>query len=156
MTQDNWNLPWFASCLCGQIKMRVTQPPMLSLACHCKPCQKLTSSAYSMAFIVPSAGFEVTEGTPVLGGLHGQHKQYYCGHCKGWLFTRPAQMDSIVNVRSTILDDASWVTPFIDIETADKLPGVSTGAEISFEGTPPMDEFAAAAQAYAERGARPK
>ncbi len=152
---DNWNLPWSAACLCGQVKMQVTAPPMLSLACHCKGCQKLTSSAYSMAFIVPDAGFEVLEGEPVLGGVHGEHKQYYCGHCKGWLFTRPAQMDSIVNVRSTILDDASWVIPFIDIETVDKLPGVSTGAEMSFEGTPPMEDFLDIAQQYAQKGVRP-
>lgn len=153
---DTWKLPWSASCLCGAVKMQVTAPPMLSLACHCKACQKLSSSAYAMAFIVPSAGFDVLEGTPVLGGLHGAHKQYYCGHCKGWLFTRPAQMDTIVNVRSTILDDASWVMPFIDIETKDKLPGVSTGADMSFEGTPPMEDFPGIAQRYAVKGVRPK
>lgn len=152
----NWKLPWAASCLCGQVKMQITQAPMLSLACHCKGCQKLTSSAYSMAFIVPTSGFEVIQGEPVLGGIHGEHKQYYCGHCKTWLFTRPAQMDTIINVRSTILDDASWVVPFIDIETADKLPGVVTGAQMSFEGTPPMDEFPAILAAYSEKGTRPK
>ena len=65
-------------------------------------------------------------------------------------------MDTIVNVRSTILDDASWITPFIDIETTDKLPGVSTGAEMSFEGTPPMEDFIAITQQYATRGVRPK
>ena len=64
-------------------------------------------------------------------------------------------MDSIVNVRSTILDDASWVIPFIDIETADKLPGVSTGATLSFEGTPPMEEFARIVADYTQNGARP-
>ncbi|MEO0881526.1 MAG: GFA family protein [Pseudomonadota bacterium] len=151
----DWKLPWSASCLCTKIQMLVTEPPLLSLACHCKPCQKLSSSAYSMALIVPSSGFAVTEGVPVLGGLHGQHKQYYCGHCKGWLFTRPAQTDTIVNVRATILDNAAWFVPFIDIETIDKLPGVSTGAEMSFEGTPPMEEFPAIATAFAERGVRP-
>lgn len=153
---DTWKLPWAASCLCGQVKMEVSAPPLLSLACHCTGCQKLSSSAYSMAFIVPAAGFEVIEGEPVLGGIHGEHEQYYCGHCKGWLFTRPAQMDTIVNVRSTILDDASWVVPFIDIETADKLPGVMTGAEMSFEETPPMEDFMDIAAQYAEKGARPR
>lgn len=152
---NDWNLPWSASCLCGAVKMAITSSPLLSLACHCKGCQKLTSSAYSMAFIVPESGFEVTEGEPVLGGLHGEHKQYYCEYCKSWLFTLPAQMDTIVNVRSTILDDASWVVPFIDIETADKLPGVVTGAKMSFEGTPPMEEFTAIAAAYAQEGSRP-
>lgn len=152
---NTWALPWSASCLCGQVKMQVTAPPILSLACHCKGCQKLTSSAYSMAFIVPIAGFEVTTGEPVLGGMHGEHKQYYCGHCKGWLFTRPAQMDTIVNVRSTLLDEAGWVVPFIDIETKDKLPGVVTGAKMSFKETPPMEEFMGIAAQYAEKGVRP-
>ncbi len=152
---QSWNLPWAASCLCKKIKMRVTAPPLFSLACHCKACQKLTSSAYAMAFIVPSSGFEVIEGEPVLGGIYGPHKQYYCGYCKSWLFTRPAQTDTIVNVRCTILDEASWVMPFVDIETKDKLPGVVTGAEFSFDETPPMDTFMTIAAEFAEKGARP-
>jgi len=152
---DDWKLPWSASCLCGRVQMKVTAPPMLSLACHCRGCQKLTSSAYSMAFIVPSTGFEVTQGKPVLGGLRGEHRQYYCDDCKTWLFTRPSQMDTIVNIRSTLLDDARWVTPFIDIETKDKLPNITTGAEMSFEGTPPIDDFMQIVADYAERGVRP-
>jgi len=152
---DNWNLPWSASCLCGQVKMQVTQAPMLAIACHCKGCQKLTSSTYSPALILPANGFEIIEGTPVLGGLHGAHKQYYCDHCKSWLFTRPAGMEAIINLRATILDDASWVVPFIDIETADKLPGVITGAQFSFEGTPPTDKFIEISAQYAKEGSRP-
>ena len=63
-----WNLPWSASCLCGRVKMRITAPPLMSAACHCTGCQKLTSGAYSLSLMLPASGFEVLEGETVLGG----------------------------------------------------------------------------------------
>ncbi|MEO0982870.1 MAG: GFA family protein [Pseudomonadota bacterium] len=151
---SEWRLPWSASCICGQVQMRVTKPPLVSMACHCTGCQKLTSGPYSISFLVPSDGFEVTRGEPVTGGLHREHKQYYCPHCKGWVFTRPAGMD-FVNFRPTLLEDASWVRPFVDIAAAEKLPGVESGAEMSFDGFPGPEDFPPIMAAFSERGARP-
>ena len=50
MTID-WKLPWSASCLCGQVRMRITQAPWVSMACHCRACQKLTGGAYSLTLL---------------------------------------------------------------------------------------------------------
>lgn len=48
--------------------MRVTAPPVMSPACHCRDCQKLTGGACSLTLMIPEAGFEVLSGAPVIGG----------------------------------------------------------------------------------------
>ena len=152
----DWKLPWNASCLCGQIKMRISAPPLVSAACHCTGCQKLTGGAYSLTLMIPPGGFEVSEGEPVLGALHRAESQHhYCPHCKGWLFTTAPSLQGITNVRSTMLDDARWVAPFIESNVTEKLPGVVTGAKHGFDGFPPPSEYGRLMQEYAQEGARP-
>ncbi|MGQ0533930.1 MAG: GFA family protein [Caulobacteraceae bacterium] len=154
---NDWKLPWSASCLCGQVKMRVTAPPLVSAACHCKGCQKLTGGAYSLTLMIPPGGFEVIEGEPVLGALHRAESQHhYCPHCKSWLFTTAPALQGVTNFRSTMLDDATWVVPFVESNVTEKLPGVVTGAKRSFDGFPPPSEYGRLMQEYAQEGARPR
>jgi hypothetical protein len=75
------------------------------MACHCRGCQKLTASAFSLSAAIPVDAFRVTGGDPVIGGLHGPNQHYFCSYCMSWLFTRPAGLDVLVNVRTTMLDD---------------------------------------------------
>ena len=119
---NDWKLPWEGGCLCGGIRFRVSAPPLLTMACHCTGCQKLSASAYSLTIAVPSDGFAVTRGEPVVGGLHGPHKQLYCPHCKNWMFTHPHGLDFFVNVRATMLDEHHWYAPFVEVFTSEKLP----------------------------------
>ncbi len=150
----DWKLPWSAQCLCGQIKLRITAPPVGTMACHCRGCQKLTSGPYSLSMILPQNGLEVVAGEPVLGGLHGEHQHFYCPHCKSWMFTWPNGVP-FVNVRTTMLEDARWAAPMMEMYTSEKLPFAATGAEFSFEKFPDPSEFPALMQAFAERGPRP-
>ncbi|MBW4665756.1 MAG: hypothetical protein KME01_16440 [Chroococcus sp. CMT-3BRIN-NPC107] len=41
-----WNLPWEGSCRCGH-RIKVSVPPLLTMACHCTGCKRLTASAFS-------------------------------------------------------------------------------------------------------------
>lgn len=59
-------------CLCGKVTFELTAPPMMTLACHCAGCQKLTSSAYSVSGVFPKEAFALTGSTPVIGALHGE------------------------------------------------------------------------------------
>ncbi len=44
-----------AACMCGQVRMRVSVPPVMTMACHCKGCQKLSASAFfSLTAMIPS------------------------------------------------------------------------------------------------------
>jgi hypothetical protein len=137
-------------CRCGRVRLKVTARPLLTMACHCTGCQRMSSSAFSLSAAIPSDGFSIVQGEPVIGGLHGPARHFFCPHCMSWMFTRPEGMDWFVNLRPTMLDDASFSTPFIETWTRERLPWASTAAAHSFETIPDNDAFAGLVAAYAE------
>jgi len=147
----DWQLPWNGACRCGRVKIRVSAPPILTAACHCTGCQRMSASAFSLSVGIPSGGFQVTEGDPVLGGLHGATRHYFCPHCLSWMFTRPEGMDFFVNLRSTMLDGdvPARLAPFVETFTAEKLPFAQTGAVRSFATLPPMEAWEGLMKEYA-------
>jgi hypothetical protein len=141
-------LPWEGGCRCGQVRFRITAPPLLTMVCHCTGCQRMTSSAFSLSMAIPTPGFAVTAGEPVIGGLHGDIRHSFCPHCMSWVFTRMPGMDEFVNVRATLLDDAGWFEPFLETMTAEKLPWITTPATYSHTGMPQAGEFGPMIAAY--------
>ena len=111
----------------------------------------MSSSAFSLTALCPADAFEVTQGEPVVGGMHGPDAHhFFCAYCMTWLFTRPEPVPQIVNVRPTMFDEHAWFTPFMESFTRTKLPWASTGALHSFEEFPPMDAYEGLMKAYAE------
>ena len=152
----DWKLPWTAACRCEQVKMTITEGPIVTMACHCAGCQRMTASAFSLSLLVPASGFAVTAGEPVIGGLHGPTRHFHCPHCKSWLFTRPEGMDGFVNVRATMLDDHRWFVPFVETSTANAFPWAKTGATHSFPDIPASEAFGPIVAEFARSGARPR
>ncbi|MDX5365999.1 MAG: GFA family protein [Alphaproteobacteria bacterium] len=150
---SDWKLPREGGCLCGKVRFRIVAPPLLTMACHCKGCQRLAASAYSLSAAVPSDSFELLQGEPVIGALHGPHKHYFCDYCMSWLFTRPEGMDWFVNVRASMLDDPSYFSkPFIETAAAEKLSWVTTPARHSFDAFPDLDALTSATDEFAALG----
>ena len=143
------NLQVEGSCRCGQLRLRISAPPILTMACHCTGCRKMSASAFSLSAAFPSASFAVTLGEPVIGGLHGADRHYFCPHCLSWMFTRPEGLDFLVNVRAMMLEDAQDFTPFIETWTSEKLPWAKMPAVRSFAALPALEEFDGLMKAFA-------
>ena len=155
MTEE-WKLPWEGGCRCGEVRLRVTRPPLLTGACPCSGCRKMSASAYSLTVSLPGDGLEVIAGEPVIGGLHGPlSHHFHCPRCMSWLFTRAEGMDWFVNLRASTLDDHGWFEPFVELWTEEKLPWAATPARHSYATTPEMAEFETLMNAFAAEGARP-
>lgn len=153
---DDWKLPWAGRCRCERVRFRVTKPPLLTMACHCLGCQRMTASAFSLSVAVPADGFEVTAGEPVIGGLHGASQHFHCPYCKSWLFTRPEGLsDAMVNVRATMLDEHAWFVPYAETCVSEGFPWAKTGAIHRFDHIPPADAFGPIVAEFAEKGPRP-
>lgn len=137
----DWKLPREGACRCGQVRLRLTKAPIATAACHCRGCQKMSSSAFSLTVMAPEDGFEVTAGETVIGGMHAPELQHhFCPHCMSWLFTRPRGF-GFVNVRSPMLEGAADFAPFMETFTEAKMPFAETGAARSFEQFPPHEAF---------------
>jgi len=143
-------LPIEGGCRCGKVRLRISQPPMITMACHCTGCQKMSASAYSLSVAIPEQGFEVIAGEPVIGGLHGDMaRHHHCDWCKSWMFTLPPEGMGFVNVRPTMLDDCSWYVPFVETYVSEKLPWATIPAKHSFAQFPPMEAFGGLIAEYA-------
>ncbi|MES2444227.1 MAG: GFA family protein [Pseudomonadota bacterium] len=126
------------------MRFRITAPPLLTLACHCTGCQRMSASAFSLTMVIPSDAFAVTAGEPEIGGLHGaQGRHHHCGWCKSWVFTRISPEPGFVNVRPTMLEDCRWFVPFVETYTSEALPWAGTPAKHSFEQFPAMEQYGA-------------
>lgn len=147
------NLPLDGACRCGRVKIRISAPPMLTMACHCTGCQRMSGSAYSLSAAIPAEGFAVVEGTPVVAGATAEAGHHFCPDCMTWMFTRPAGFDFFVNVRPTMLDETGWYSPFIETYTSERLAWAQTPAVHSYEKFPPMEDYEKLIGAYAASAA---
>lgn len=144
-------LPLLGRCRCGEVHLELTDAPIMTAACHCTGCQRMSGSAYSLTAMVPTTGLRVTRGAPVIGGARTEGlDHFFCPSCMSWLFTRPAGVD-FVNLRPTMMEDTRWFEPFIETMTRDKLPWVSLPVAHSFEGFPEMAQFGPLMTEFASR-----
>src|SRR5215203_1715238 len=51
-------------CLCGSVSYESEAEPTLTAVCHCRHCQKQTSSAFSMFIVLPKGSLRI-EGEPL-------------------------------------------------------------------------------------------
>ena len=152
---DDWKLPWRGGCRCGRVRFTVTEAPIMSMACHCKGCQSMTASAFSLSLMVPTSGLTLTRGETEPGGLQENLDHRFCGFCKTWMFTAFDRAVPFVNLRATMLDEHDWFVPFTESCTTEKLPWVTTPAKHRFPQFQPRDAWPALMAEFAAEGARP-
>lgn len=136
------NLPAGGTCRCSATQFEILAAPLMTLACHCLDCQRMSASAFSLGAMIPTNGFKIVKGKPVARPLPGsQRHHFFCSHCMTLMFTKIEGADERVNVRVTLCDDNSWFTPFIETMTKNKLPWAVTPAVYTFDAFPSPAEF---------------
>ncbi|MEM7612861.1 MAG: GFA family protein [Pseudomonadota bacterium] len=141
----------YGQCRCAAVRFSVAAPPLITAACHCRGCQRMTASAFSVSALYPADRFKVIAGRTVLGGLRGATQHHFCAACMSWLFTYPEGLSDYVNVRITLLDDADSLSPFIETYVAEKVSWASTPAEFSFAHQPSAEELPGLVAEFASR-----
>ena len=129
-------LPWDGHCRCDAVRFRVVAAPIATAVCHCRGCQRMSSSAFSLTLMAPTGGVEITRGELVPGGLPGGDlKHRCCDRCKTWVMTE-IEAFGLLNVRAALLDDAGWFVPFLETYRSTKLAWVTTPAVERFDEFP--------------------
>ena len=124
-------LPQTGGCQCGALRYEILQAPLLTYTCHCTACQHVTSSAFSLAMVVPENAFRLTAGEPRLVQRNSDsgrlNTRWLCPECGCWICTpRPgtATKPAVRMVRGGTLDDPSWLRPTAHFWTRSKQPWV--------------------------------
>jgi hypothetical protein len=120
-------LPQTGGCQCGALRYEIAEAPQLTYACHCTDCQRLTSSAFSIAVVVPGDAFRVTSGEPrplqKTADSGSVVTRWVCPKCGSWISGAP-RPGAAVRVRAGTLDDASWLHPTMHFWTRSKQPWI--------------------------------
>lgn len=114
------------SCLCGAIRYTLDAPVTELRACHCTNCQKTSGAAGSVNAVVPSAAFQITQGTPRrYAGIADSGRtlyRYFCGECGSPLYSQRATTPEVVVVRAGTLDNAEGMKITANIWTKSARP----------------------------------
>jgi hypothetical protein len=122
-------LPQTGGCLCGKIRYGITEAPQLVYTCHCVDCQRLTSSAFSMAIVVTNVAFRLMgiepraiQRTADSGGVV---TRWVCPECGSWVCGTSSSDNALRRVRAGTLDDTSWLRPTAHFWTRSKQPWIT-------------------------------
>jgi hypothetical protein len=124
-------LPQTGGCQCGEIRYEITQGPQMVYTCHCTDCQAMTSSAFSMALILPAESFRLVTGEPKAVQHTADSGRlsiwWVCPECGSWICAGPrgGLVSTVRNVRAGTLDDTSWLNPTVHFWTRSKQPWIA-------------------------------
>jgi hypothetical protein len=122
------SLPYTGGCQCGQIRYEIRAQALTLYVCHCKECQKQSSSAFGMSLTVPRDAVVIIHGQPkawIRKADSGREvKNLFCGDCGTRLFHERTYSPNTINVKAGTLDDTSWLHPVGNLWTRNAQPWV--------------------------------
>lgn len=149
-------IPATGSCQCGNVSYQVIEEPLVTVACHCRDCQKLSTAAFSLTMVVKRAGFEILSGElkswqrPTASG--GVAVCWFCPDCGNRIYHESPEQAEFIRLKPGTLDDTSVIEPQAHVWTCREQPWLARFAEKPrFERQPDM----ATAMAALARGESP-
>ncbi len=115
-------------CQCGGVRYASKDEPGGLYACHCRECQKLSVSAFSLSLLVPRSGFLLTHGNPKSWARPTDSGQtlvcYFCPTCGSRVWHDAPHDPLTITIKAGSLDEPIDVGKAIHIWTSRRLPGV--------------------------------
>jgi hypothetical protein len=112
-------------CACGEVRYRLTWPPLIVHCCHCLNCQRQTGSAFVINVLIESDRVESLgrppDRVPVPRSGTKRQQIYRCPACETAVWSTYTRKN-ILFVRAGTLDDPSAVEPDVHIFTRSKVP----------------------------------
>ncbi len=135
------NLPYTGGCQCGEIRYEIHAQPLTLYLCHCKECQKQSSSAFGMSLTVLRDAVVITQGQPKAWTRKADSgrevKNIFCGNCGTRLFHERAYSSGTINVKAGTLNDTSNLHPVGNLWTRSAQPWVAICDQmLNYEGQP--------------------
>ncbi len=115
--------PIDGACQCGQVTYQLMAPPFMIAACHCRQCQKLSTSAFSITAMVKASDVKFSGimhewlRSSDSGNTNGAK---FCPSCGNRIFHfNPEQPDKI-KLKPSTLSDTRVIQPTMHIWTSEK------------------------------------
>lgn len=121
-------VPFEGGCQCQTVRYRCSMPPYVAYTCHCRECQKMTSSAFATCMQVPAESFEVIEGSPAaqqrISDDGNTLTTSFCGKCGSALYISNSARPRLRTILVGTLNNSQDIKVSAHIYTSRKLPWV--------------------------------
>ena len=117
-----------ASCTCGQVGFKSTEPPVIQLCCHCNDCRDASGNDYS------TIAFFKLESVETSGNLAeniytaesgSQTKRGFCSSCNALMFDTSAGFPTLIGVMTQRIHAPFALAPTRHVWVSSKLNNVS-------------------------------
>jgi len=101
-------------CLCGQYSYSVDAEPVMTMACHCKNCQRQSGSAFSTNIGVPRSAITSKGSLKTYidtADSGNKLERQFCGDCGSPIYSLVPSLPDIAIIKAGTLDDTSRVVP---------------------------------------------
>ena len=137
-------------CQCGAIRYRLLRAPVALYACHCRHCQKQSSSAFGLSMWVERDAVEFTGAEPRIYRTSGDSGRVklcaFCGECGTRLYHAGGGVrgegGTTISMKAGTLDDTSAIAPTSHLWTLRAQPWLAPvlEGEVCFETEPDSEE----------------
>ena len=114
-------------CACGKTRYKLTAPPLIVHACHCRDCQRLSGGAFALNIWIEKRFVEADHARlrslSVPAGSGKPQEIFRCPDCGTAIYSKyHAAPGDTVLLRVGTLDEPGAVKPDVHIFTRSKLP----------------------------------
>ena len=143
------SLPWEGGCQCGAVRFRVLAPPLTLYCCHCRECQRQSSSAFGMSMRLERGALAIDWARMIARtrdeGAPCEVTGWFCGRC-GVRLVHARRDAPTLTLKAGALDDTSWLRPVGHLWTSRAQPWVRLdGDGLLYDAQPPDYDALAAA-----------
>lgn len=120
---DDIKYPIKGACQCGCVTYQLLEPPTLVVACHCKACQKLSTSAFSITAMVNVNSVKFNGpmkdwSRPADSGRVSTAK--FCPSCGNRIYHYDPNEPDKLKLKPSTLSDTRIINPSIHIWVSEK------------------------------------
>jgi len=115
--------PIQGSCQCGGVTYQLLEPPLMVAACHCRECQKLSTSAFSITAIVKASAVEFSgdmsdwSRSSESGNINAAK---FCPTCGNRMYHFDPQAPEKLKLKPSNLSDTRVIDPSMHIWVSEK------------------------------------
>lgn len=115
--------PISGSCQCGGVTYQLLAEPSMVAACHCKECQKLSTSAFSITAMVQASDF-IVEGElkdwSRIAASGNIAAAKFCPTCGNRIYHYDPNNPDLIKLKPTNLSDTSIIQPTVHLWVSEK------------------------------------
>ena len=105
--------PLTGSCLCGAVRIELTEAPIVAYYCHCTRCQRRTGTGASVSTRVPPGSVRIVAGEDKIRTFvppEGFPKAF-CSECGSALWASRPDDGEIASLRMGLFDSDPGIRP---------------------------------------------